>query len=486
MRGSTWSGDRIWGDTGQYLDTEPIVVGMKNSGTAENPVRVIGNTNAPYLATLLGRTVRTVGSRVFQISQAGGVHLEALTVSNAWTGIHLDNTGKAVLERVRAVSCGTNGVQVGAGASVDLNRVLLEKSVVSGLQVFTGATVRVRHSLIRDNSKAGILFRGGNLKVRNSVLEAEGAGRVAYSLNGNGMWDTDFNNIRVTDGAYVAGREFGAGDRFLIDWQGSSANDMSSFGYAARFADEDGYDFHLLSENGRFDPVVGAFITNDAVSSRLIDLGDVAPTNEPAPNGGKVNVGLYGDTPEASKSSETGALVPLTMSDGGTIRGEATLYWAFINMNGATPVEVRFSWDGGDSWTNIATGLYADDGLTGITWVTTSFPSTAMGVWEVRTTTNDPPIVGQTETYFAIKNDPVAYYVNDSRTNGDVYCEAAGRASNTGLTPDSPLDSLETLLGRYEGWARRLYGVCGTKRPVSSIHAAGDGHSVHRRRPRAW
>lgn len=444
------AGDRIWVDTGRYLDTEPIVVGMKNSGTAEDPVRVTGNTNDPYLGTVLGRSVRTAGSRIFQISQAGGVHLEALTVSNAWTGIHLDNTGKAVLERVRAVSCGTNGVQAGAGASVDLNRVLLEKSLVSGLQVFTGATVRVRHSLIRDNSKAGILFRGGSLEVRNSVLEAEGTGRVAYYLNGNGTWVSDFNNIRATDGAYLAGREFGVADRFLIDWQGSSTNDMSSFGYAARFADEDGYDFHLLSENGRFDPVEGAFTTNDGVSSRLIDLGDAAPTNEPAPNGGKVNVGLYGDTPEASKSPETGALVPLTMSDGGTIRGEATLYWAFINMGGATPVEVRFSWDGGDSWTNIATGLYADDGLDGLSWITTNFPSTAMGVWEVRTTTNDPPIVGRTETYFAIKNDPVAYYVNDSSTNGDVYCEAAGSTAHTGLTPDSPLDSLETLLGRYK------------------------------------
>lgn len=444
-------GDQIWVDSGRYIDSDAIVVGMKNSGTTGNPVRVTGNTQQPYRGTVLARSARTIGSSVFQISQAGGIHLEALAISNAWTGIQIDTTGKAVLERVRVVACGTNAVQVGAAATMELNRSILEQSLASGLHTFTGATVQVRHSFIRNNNKAGLFFRGGNVEVKNSILESAGTGGFAYYLTGSGTLVSDYNNIRASEGAYVAGGDNRVSDRFLIDWQRSSARDMSSFGYAANFADEAGYDFHLQSEHGRFDPAT-AMWTNDAITSKLIDLGDpVAPyANEPAPNGGRVNVGLYGNTSDASKSSGSGSLVPLTMSDGGTIRGEATLYWAFINLGGATPVEVRFSWDGGDSWTNIATGLYADDGLDGISWMTTNFPSTAMGVWEVRTTTNVPPIIGRTETYFAIKNEPVAYYVNDARTNGDVYCEAAGSALNTGLTPDSPLNSLATLLARYK------------------------------------
>lgn len=444
-------GDRIWVDSGRYLEPDTIAVGMKNSGTTSQPVRVIGNTNQPYQATVLARTVRTIGSSVFQIAQAGGIHLEALAISNAWSGVQIDTTAKAVLERVRVVACGTNAVQVGAGAAVDLNRSILEQNVVFGLYTITGGTVRVQHSLIRDNGKAGLFFRGGNVEIKNSILEAAGTGRFAYYLGGSGTLVSDYNNVRATAGAYVAGGNNRVSDRFLIDWQKSSANDMSSFGYAANFADEMGGDVHLQSEYGRFDPATATW-TNDAITSRLIDLGDPMSSyaNEPTPNGGRVNVGLYGGTPEASKSSGSGALVPLTMSDGGTIRGEATLYWAFINLGGATPVEVRFSWDGGDSWTNIASGLYADDGVDGIPWMTTNFPSTAMGVWEVRTTTNVPPIIGQTETYFALKNEPVAYYVNDGQTNGDVYCEAAGSASNTGLTPDSPLHSLATLLARYK------------------------------------
>lgn len=444
-------GDQIWVDSGRYLEPDTIVVGMKNSGTTSQPVRVMGNTNQPYRGTVLARTARTIGSSVFQLSQAGGIHLEALAISNAWTGVQIDTTAKAVLERVRVVACGTNAVQVGVASAVDLNRSILEHSVVSGLQTTTGATVRVQHSLIRDNSKAGLFFRGGNVEIKNSILDAAGTGRFAYYLGGSGTLVSDYNNVRVSAGAYVAGGDNRVSDRFLIDWQKSSTRDMSSFGYAANVADENGYDFHLKSEHGRFNPVTATW-TNDAITSRLIDLGDPASpyANEPAPNGGRVNVGLYGGTSEASKSSGTGALVPLTMSDGGTIRGDATLYWAFINLGGATPVEVRFSWDGGVSWTNIAGGLYADDGVDGISWMTTNFPSTAMGVWEVRTTTNVPPIIGRTETYFAIKNEPVAYYINDASTNGDVYCEAAGSALNTGLTPDSPLNSLATLLARYK------------------------------------
>ncbi len=69
-------------------------------------------------------------------------------------------------------------------------------------------------------------------------------------------------------------------------------------------------DYHVQSEFGRFD---GTSWVNDAVTSPCVDggylLSDYA--NEPAPNGGRVNIGVYGNTPEASKSSTTGLPVEL-------------------------------------------------------------------------------------------------------------------------------------------------------------------------------
>jgi hypothetical protein len=62
-------------------------------------------------------------------------------------------------------------------------------------------------------------------------------------------------------------------------------------------------DYHLQSQTGRWDPVVRAWV-QDSVNSPAIDAGDPAGPigEEPAPNGGIINMGVYGGTNEASKS----------------------------------------------------------------------------------------------------------------------------------------------------------------------------------------
>ncbi len=77
------------------------------------------------------------------------------------------------------------------------------------------------------------------------------------------------------------------------------------------FADAENNDFHLLSEKGRFvplDPVVNNGLeglwTFDGVTSPCVDGGDPAerPYRERMPNGGRVNLGAYGNTLYASMS----------------------------------------------------------------------------------------------------------------------------------------------------------------------------------------
>ena len=62
-------------------------------------------------------------------------------------------------------------------------------------------------------------------------------------------------------------------------------------------------DYHLKSQGGRWEPDDGRR-TTDEVTSPCIDAGDPASPigDEPFPNGGIVNMGAYGGTPEASKS----------------------------------------------------------------------------------------------------------------------------------------------------------------------------------------
>ncbi|NCA81758.1 MAG: hypothetical protein EOM72_03315 [Opitutae bacterium] len=442
-------GDRIWVDPGTYAETEAIMIGMKNSGSATNPVQITGNVLSPYRGTVLARVFRTVGSSVFQISRAGGVRMEAVVVSNGWSGVSAENTGKITLERVRVGHCGTNAVFAGAGATLDLNRVIIGQNQANGLQTFTGSVVTVQHSLIQDNARANVFFRGGALTLKNSILEAAGSSRFVYYLGGSGTLDANYNNIRATEGANVAGGDNRAASRFLIDWQISSSNDVRSSGYAANFANAAAMDFHLQSASGRYVPATGGW-TNDATTARLIDLGDPAASyaNEPTNNGGRVNVGLYGNTGEASKSSGQGMLVPLTMSDGGTIRGAVDLHWSWEGDPGIAPGEslvVQFSGDGGSNWVDIANAFAGDSK---VSWDSTNVQSTAMGVWRVATTNGT--VWGQTETLFAVRNVPLSYYVNDGNPDGDVYCSEVGRSTNSGLETNAPIDSVARLLGKYK------------------------------------
>ena len=73
------------------------------------------------------------------------------------------------------------------------------------------------------------------------------------------------------------------------------------------FADAPNEDFHLQSTAGRFNPATGLFV-NDTKHSPAIDAGNPASdySNEPSPNGGRVNLGCYGNTVEASKSATDG------------------------------------------------------------------------------------------------------------------------------------------------------------------------------------
>jgi len=62
-------------------------------------------------------------------------------------------------------------------------------------------------------------------------------------------------------------------------------------------------DYHLKSQAGRWSPVSGSWVSDD-VTSPCIDAGDpnMSVGDEPQPNGGRINMGVYGGTVQASKS----------------------------------------------------------------------------------------------------------------------------------------------------------------------------------------
>jgi hypothetical protein len=62
-------------------------------------------------------------------------------------------------------------------------------------------------------------------------------------------------------------------------------------------------DYHLRSQTGRWNPASQSWV-QDVLTSPCIDAGNPASdwTAEPAPNGGRINMGAYGGTPQASLS----------------------------------------------------------------------------------------------------------------------------------------------------------------------------------------
>lgn len=74
-------------------------------------------------------------------------------------------------------------------------------------------------------------------------------------------------------------------------------------------------DFHLRSQGGRWQSAMMAWVF-DTVSSPCIDAGDPASglANEALPNGGRINMGAYGNTAEASKTPNRPPTMPTTLA----------------------------------------------------------------------------------------------------------------------------------------------------------------------------
>jgi hypothetical protein len=133
-------------------------------------------------------------------------------------------------------------------------------------------------SIINEGSVAN------NIVIKNSIIANNnhyaivktGTGATNWNVNYNDFWNNALGN---TSGSVT----LGSGMLFQNPLFASST------------------DFHLKSQYGRW---TGTAWTNDAATSPAIDAGDPLTSYvlEPSPNGGRINLGAYGNTPKASKS----------------------------------------------------------------------------------------------------------------------------------------------------------------------------------------
>jgi hypothetical protein len=166
-----------------------------------------------------------------------------------------------------------------------------------------GAYLTVDKCTVSDNIVAWSFLVGG-------VEFYLAAGEVSNSI----IWDNrgvQLEGVRdVNDPNIVTNLAVSYSDIQMIDIEGNE--DVNSvwrgtgnINTEPLFADPLKGDYHLKTEyhNGRYNPKTGRFDKTDNVTSPCINAGDPWAdfSYEPAPNGRRVNMGIYGNTRQASR-----------------------------------------------------------------------------------------------------------------------------------------------------------------------------------------
>ena len=226
--------------------------------------------------------------------------------------------------------------------------------------------------------------------------------------------------------------------------------DRHSLAGDPRFVDPAGGDYHLQSITGSFDPITQTFVPTGN-HSPAIDAGDPTTVygNEPAPNGGYVNLGAYGNTSEASLSLAN--YITVTAPSAGNVvqHGDnAIVEWRFFGFAGSVDLEYSTTGAGGPF-----TLLAADEPNDGrFDWFVDEGLFATSNEYVLRVRSVDVPAVSGVSDTFGVLPASRNFYVNsfgDTDFSDNEYTTAAGDTANTGLSPDSPKSGVQAILNAF-------------------------------------
>ncbi|NLH17861.1 MAG: hypothetical protein GX455_14895 [Phycisphaerae bacterium] len=144
------------------------------------------------------------------------------------------------------------------------------------------------------NNYAAVFCAGSSPTLRNLTIVNNRNGITAYTgssptISNCILWNNTQNDLIGCTAVYCCVQDIAAGE-------GNISQDPL-------FADLAGGDFHLKSRIGRYVSATQQWVQDD-LTSPCIDAGDPSddPSAEPLPSGGRINMGAYGNTSEASQS----------------------------------------------------------------------------------------------------------------------------------------------------------------------------------------
>ena len=422
--------DMVCVDTGYYVLTNTITVGMSDRGVMGHPLVIAGSTNSAAGGTVLNR--QNTGSDVIDFSSVEYVVLRDLTLRGGARGVRLISANNNQLENVIS----RNNMVGFRGDTASTNRFLRCVAYINstGFEGFTLGNEWI-NGVSWGNTIAFSPSAATAVTVSNSVI----VGGTAFG--GSGVTFGDYNIFWNTALGYTSMNEF----QRAKGWWHSMFTDPF-------FVNPAQLDFHPQSVNGVYSNGTWVFYTNH---SPCIDMGCPVSiyTNEPPPNGSNINIGVYGNTTEASKSRTNEWLQVMNFNDGGTLdatSGSDVVYWNAGNYPPGATVRIELSRASGSNgtWEVVITGLLASAGS--YTWINTNYSSSAFARWRVVYEFNTNVYSATTHTNFLYHNGRYEYYINDSSTQGDVYCTAPGDDANLGTSPGSPRKTLKSVLDDYD------------------------------------
>lgn len=199
--------------------------------------------------------------------------------------------------------------------------------VGGGIFVDDGARAIIEHELIYNNICPGEDSAGGGVGIYVdgyndvgsyvTIVNSTIAGHNCDATKlGNGIYVEANSGVTIRNSIFWGNN----GDDYVIIDENSkitatytlSEEPLPGLGNISTdplFTDPVNHDYHLQSTNGRWNPSANGGAgdwVEDQSDSPAIDAGDPSSPfkNESTPNGGRVNLGAYGNTIEASKSSQ--------------------------------------------------------------------------------------------------------------------------------------------------------------------------------------
>jgi hypothetical protein len=476
-------GSTIYVDAGTYLLYEDLL--LPDTGAGGGPSNAWFRLIGANRRTLFERQYAGAGSCCIRVQQ-DFARIEGVVCRGAENGILIDPAScrnASLVGNTLADNSGY-GIRVLTDTSGDgsdhyeiRNNLLYNNGGGLDLQAAAGyhrAYFNVENNTIVVFNGIGVacggLQRGTTLN--NNIVMAKGSGYCLSVDVPDALGASACNDLFPYGGACVARWITNNSYRIaakLPAWQSESALDASSISRDPLFVSSSKDDYHLRSTGGSWHN--GAW-TADTATSPCIDAGSTASefNCEPAPNGGRVNLGAYGNTGEASKSVPNRLIALLSPRGGELWSGVVTVTWS-ASGNGwqsDDTVRVECSTDG-SAWTALA-GADALGRTGSFAWPVPN-PATATASYYLRVVCNqDPAASATTAGAGLVTRVAAAYYVNDAATLNDLFCTAAGASANSGDAPSRPLDSLSDLLDRVRlGPGDTVYVDTGTYLLTSNL-----------------